>query len=320
MKQRLYFLLARSALHVGTGHGSGMIDLPFIREKSTGLPVVPGSGVKGVLRETHSEAAGKEPIARSRVKCLFGSEYDAASEGAGDSVMQAGMLTIDDALLLCLPVRSMRGAFAWVSCPFALHRLRRSLRQLEMSVLAGNTDPREFVIPRFDRNEGIIAVPPLLQPAGVDAQIAILEELVLTATLRTEDEAARAGWAKWLTDTVATSDADWKGLLRDRFAIVSDEVFSFLSETASDVRARIRLDQDGVAANRGLWYEELFPADTLFWGHWSIAPVPAAARVLPIDQADSLITDKTMVIGGEKTVGRGWVEFVRLPPAPRVQS
>ncbi|WP_298819062.1 RAMP superfamily CRISPR-associated protein [Chloroflexus sp.] len=47
----LYFLHALSPLHAGTGQGSGVIDLPIAREKATGIPYLPGSSVKGVLRD-----------------------------------------------------------------------------------------------------------------------------------------------------------------------------------------------------------------------------------------------------------------------------
>jgi len=51
MDARLLFVHALSPLHAGTGQGSGVIDLPIAREKATGLPFVPGSSLKGVLRD-----------------------------------------------------------------------------------------------------------------------------------------------------------------------------------------------------------------------------------------------------------------------------
>ncbi len=51
MQARLLFTHALSPLHAGTGQGVGVIDLPIAREKATGLPFLPGSSVKGTLRD-----------------------------------------------------------------------------------------------------------------------------------------------------------------------------------------------------------------------------------------------------------------------------
>ncbi|WNZ62075.1 type III-B CRISPR module-associated Cmr3 family protein [Myxococcus sp. MxC21-1] len=51
MESRPYLLHALSPLHVGTGQSVGVIDLPLARLKATGIPFVPGSSLKGVLRE-----------------------------------------------------------------------------------------------------------------------------------------------------------------------------------------------------------------------------------------------------------------------------
>ena len=50
----LLFLRALSPLHAGTGQGIGAIDLPIAREKATGIPYLPGSSLKGVLRDRAS--------------------------------------------------------------------------------------------------------------------------------------------------------------------------------------------------------------------------------------------------------------------------
>jgi CRISPR-associated protein Cmr4 len=310
MKQRLYFLLARSALHVGSGDGAGMIDLPFIREKATGLPVIPGSGVKGVLRDAHERTAEsktteiEKAAARKDVIDLFGSDY---RDDPDQSEMQSGMLAIDDAFLLCMPVRSMKGTFAWVTCPFALRRLKRSLGQTEITVPEKETHPKDYRVPQPTRNDNIIATDEILEGNG---QRALLEELELISALQDDDTQAHYQWAKWLTET-AVEDGQWREDLQKRFAIVSDEVFAFLTETATDVRARIRLGASGAAENKALWYEELMPADTLFWGHWNVMPVKAAR--LTTDKAAARVLNQPLIVGGKQTVGRGLVDFRRLP-------
>ena len=63
METMCYYIHALTALHAGTGQGVGVVDLPIAREKSTGLPIVPGSGIKGVLREELNPSnAGKDDL------------------------------------------------------------------------------------------------------------------------------------------------------------------------------------------------------------------------------------------------------------------
>jgi CRISPR-associated protein Cmr4 len=86
----ILYLQALTPLHPGSGTALGTVDLPVQRERHTNWPVIPGSSVKGVLRE----ASPKELRQR-----LF---------GTGDSDgTSAGALSFTDARLLALPVRSL---------------------------------------------------------------------------------------------------------------------------------------------------------------------------------------------------------------------
>ena len=60
MTTKIYWLEAITPLHVGTGRGVGLIDLPIIREKVTGWPLVPGSSVKGVIRDYFDQEKSKK--------------------------------------------------------------------------------------------------------------------------------------------------------------------------------------------------------------------------------------------------------------------
>ena len=62
MEARMLFLHALSPLHAGTGQGAGAIDLPVAREKATGLPYLPGSSLKGVLRDACKNGETRKKI------------------------------------------------------------------------------------------------------------------------------------------------------------------------------------------------------------------------------------------------------------------
>ena len=111
MEQRILTLLARTPVHVGAGNSVGAVDSPVMRERHTRIPIVPGSSLKGVLRDLfHSDDAATEGW-------LFGT--------GSDTEATAGALLIGEARVLAFPVRSAKGGFAWVTCPLALARFKR---------------------------------------------------------------------------------------------------------------------------------------------------------------------------------------------------
>src|SRR2546430_8961306 len=104
----LTFIHALSPLHAGTGQGVGVIDLPIAREKATNLPYLPGSTLKGSMRDECEGNAQTKP----NCETLFG-KANPVSDSA-----YAGSAIFTDQRLLCLPVRSLLGTFAWVTSPF----------------------------------------------------------------------------------------------------------------------------------------------------------------------------------------------------------
>src|SRR5262245_23058969 len=122
---RVYWLHCLTPTHVGTGRGIGYIDLPVYREKITNWPSVPGSAFKGVWAD-HFRATDTNRRANHQLRLAFGVADNGTSVGSN-----AGALIPTDARLVCLPVRSFAGTFAWCTSQLALHLLQRDL------VLAG---------------------------------------------------------------------------------------------------------------------------------------------------------------------------------------
>jgi CRISPR-associated protein Cmr4 len=120
MKSRPFLLHALSPLHAGTGHAADVIDLPTARYKATGIPFVPGSSIKGVLRDA------RRTVDRDKTEAVFGPSDDPAAH--------AGALVVGDARLLALPVRSFRGTFAWTTSPLLLTLAKRDLEDDSLSV------------------------------------------------------------------------------------------------------------------------------------------------------------------------------------------
>ncbi|QZA33218.1 type III-B CRISPR module RAMP protein Cmr4 [Hydrogenibacillus sp. N12] len=279
------FVHALSPLHAGTGQGVGIIDLPVARERATGLPYLPGSSLKGVLRD-----ACKDPDVRRR---LFGPDTAEASEHAGSVV-------IGDQKLLLFPVRSLWGTFAWATSPFVLRRLRRDLELAEIAK----------------------AVPDVPEPASVDEGLVATEEAAIVGKMDPPSEGAAAwivledldlmprfseesrGWATWLAERLFPGDPAMQAFFGERFLVVHDDLFGYLLDTATEVEARVRLDSEfKTVVEGGLWYEEALPTESVLSGMLLAMPVKAEAdEVLKTVEA---LTQKPLQLGGKATVGRG---------------
>lgn len=278
MEAKLLFVQALSPLHAGTGQGVGVIDLPIAREKATQIPFLPGSTIKGVFRD-----ACDDPI-----KCtnIFGPD-------TGNAELHAGAATFTDARLLLLPVRSLRGVFAWVTSPLLLRRLKRD---------AQDTTPLSFNIP-LPANETTCCISEqgcgLTMKIGTDQKV-ILEDLPLDLTPNADVSA----WAGWLGKALFPQDVNAQEDLRTRLCIVADDALSFLLETATEINARIQLDDDKKTVKRGaLWYEEALPTETVLVS----MVVAATVKSNPTEVFDTVktLSAKTLQFGGKATVGRG---------------
>lgn len=114
---RMYWLHAITPLHVGAGRGVGFIDMPIMRERVTNWPLVPGSAIKGVMRDHFTN----NDIDEKLIDVAFGKKV------MDDSAI-AGALVLTDAHIVCMPVRSLYGTFAYATSPIVLERLRRDLK------------------------------------------------------------------------------------------------------------------------------------------------------------------------------------------------
>ena len=61
-----------NSTHYGTGQTTGAVDLPIARDAATGLPVLPATGSKGVLRDYAAQPLGD--LDNTTVTDLFGAD------------------------------------------------------------------------------------------------------------------------------------------------------------------------------------------------------------------------------------------------------
>ncbi len=262
---RPFLLHALSPLHAGTGRSADVIDLPIARMKGTDIPIAPGSGIKGVLRDARKEQprGDNSPDWSDRHLATFGPDTNNAAD-------HAGALIFGDARLLALPVRSFKGAFAWVTSPLLLTLAKRDLNVLDEAPVRAWTD---LPIPQLQGRRAAVTT------AGASADgIRAHDGKVYLQDLDLElDGAAQAALDRWaaklrayVSPTPANSDPNVAldpDIFTKRFAIVDDDTMAFLWETATQVDQRIRLNDETRTVESGaLWREESLPPETLLIG------------------------------------------------------
>jgi CRISPR-associated protein Cmr4 len=323
-------LHALTALHPGAGTALGTVDLPVQRERHTHWPTIAGSALKGILRDACREqiAASKDLDQLERYDDEPGSEgkpgkkaerkgsardkadatlalnilFGPPTAGAGEF---AGALSVTDARLLAFPVRSLRGVFAWVSCPAVLQRLERDA---QLARKATGWDIPE--LPRPAEGQPLPVAVPAGSPCLVGNSQVVLEEFDFAAI-----KADATPIAKWIADNLLPASSTYQATRRrfeQHLLIVPDDDFTHFARHATEVSARIALDyQTKTVKGTALFYQEFLPAETLFYsvvlanasraknGHGKDAA--AVLKTL----GDTLQRLPFLQVGGDETTGKG---------------
>lgn len=302
---RAYWIHSVTPLHVGSGRGSGFIDLPIVREAVTNWPYVPGSSFKGVLTDTNNATPKqRENPANHKMRAAFG----VLDENETSKSNNAGSLVFSDARLVCLPVRSIYGTFAWCTSEMSLRRLARDLKHVGQTGVP--SPPGQDV---DDKRIRLATDSVLKGQEGV-----FFEDLDFTPI---ENDADADGWADFIGKAVFWDDNSddhkaWRDEFKRRFAIVANQIFDFLCETATEVVARVRIDDDRkVVVDGGLWYEESLPAESILTGFvWCDRIFGEHAKTLTagtlLDEYCKVGTDHAWQLGGKASVGRGRVRCI----------
>ncbi|MFW6012339.1 MAG: type III-B CRISPR module RAMP protein Cmr4 [bacterium] len=238
-------------LHVGCGQDVGVVDLPVIRERTTGYPYIPGSGARGALRAAFASPPGDE----SRRDELFGPE--AGGDLDDRDVRYAGSVSIHDAKLLLFPVRSSPGVYVWLTAPTPLRRLVRDLDAFGIGLPDLRPDLDPLLAPDVGGER-------LLTSWEPEAETLCLEEYAYEALGESEDvEAARAELHRW---SGAVANRLNNPYLEGRVVAVSDEAFRHFSQVATVVQQHNKLTSAKTVAGTALFSLEAVPPEAVFYG------------------------------------------------------
>ena len=288
MQPRIFHLHTLSALHCGVGQAADVVDLPIARARASGLPIVPGSSLRGVLRAQMES----DPQREEDVPALFGPR-----EIGGQADAFAGALAVGDAHLLLLPVRALAGIICYATSPFILRRYRQDL------IRAG------YATPALPEQPGSGQARVAHDSANRQDGLLILEDLDLQAR---EDSAVRE-WAALIGQAVHASDADAQSDLVARVALLPDDIMGYLAETATEIRTRIAINPATGTVKRGaLWYEENLPAESVLWGVQALSASNQGGNDRDaVSLSSGLPGEELLQLGGKAGVGRGLVRLLR---------
>jgi len=283
-------LIAQTSIHAGAGSSAGIVDLPIQREGHNGWPCIFGSSVKGALR-AKADAVFKDD--QSLIDMIFGPSFNS-------EITHAGAISVGDARLLLLPVRSLTSAFKWVTCPAALSRYKRDLEMMGKTIVLPEANISGESQAFWSSDDSDL----YLEEYRFEAQ-----QQDLTATI-----------------TAIASLVNREGFkesFEKQLVIVSDDMFAYLVLSATPVNAHIAINSDGSKTVResALWYEETLPPETVLY-----TPIMANSSRVPkpkddekeVNRLDALAIanmvenglfaeqNRWLQVGGNETVGMGW--------------
>lgn len=312
-----------SPLHAGAGDDNGLVDLPIQREVVTGYPKIEASTLKGALR-SRIEQLGADAL---KIHLAFGydesSAYKASESFSGDGDASnyaqffTGALTFTDARLLAFPVRSMRGVFALVTCPYVLRRLAE-----EAELLLGKTDD-------FCALKSVCVAQEKCRVADSSPLLNKKDNKVILEEYCFDKEPMPEGLTKALAK-LASLDST-------RLVILHDDVFADFTQLFTERITRNAIDDEtGAVKDGALFTEEYLPPEAVLYSivladklrqpvtqvndkgeainEKKVLPEDfnTATQVLQFIKTDcwNSQTRKFLQIGSNTSVGKGIVELI----------
>lgn len=326
-----FFLICESSLHAGSGNDLGVVDLPIQRERHTDFPKVESSSLKGSIRdafESHNildndnryvvnknkkeansllgvfpDMVNNWKIEKKDKKEIQLNKYNQAIDltfGPEEGNAHAGALGFTDARLLLFPIKSMKGVFAWVTCPLVLERFKNDM------LLAGVHD-----IPELPKEKTVSAESKLL----VNNNMVILEEYAI----KVDKDDLVDHFAKWLAEQVFPQITEYDFLrekLKTNLVVLEDNDYRDFVNLSTEVITRTKINNvTGTVQSGALFTEEYLPADSVLYSLALISPIFNTDKGVFLKEGkteEELIAElfakglpQIIQLGGNATLGKG---------------
>jgi len=204
---------------------------------------------------------------------LFGNELKDGKQ------LEQGNIWIGDASLLWLPVPSLSHSVVWISCPMLLQRWQR-LQRLQGSNLTIPPIPPEYSC-NF---------------ANGKSPLYLKDAIIKADQLKDWDK-----WEEFIPKSSAKSSLN-------RLLVLPDKHCATLIQMSLWRQVKIKLDKHK-SVDGGFRYEEAIPPDTLMYLPWGItSQANGTSQKLSKDFKDLLAANEILQIGGQESLGRGFVQ------------
>jgi len=190
------------------------------------------------------------------INLTFGPE-NAGNEG------HAGALGFTDARLLLFPVKSMKGVFAWITCPKVLKQFYR-----DMSLTGFQNEAKIKHALTLDK----LTTPEYcsLFLKEKDNKI-VLEEYTFEIT--NNDSSELKEFSEWLSENI-TSENFWKEKMKTDIVVLSDEDFTDFVNLSTEVITRTKINNEtGTVESGALFTEEYLPAESVMYSLALASPI-----------------------------------------------
>lgn len=266
MKKKTLLIYTETPLHIGCGKDIGAIDMPVARERISGQPIIPGSGLKGSLRHMVEFDLEQKDLANE----IFGQESD--KEGK----TTPGSLIFSEGRLVTFPLRAPKGCFALATSPNCLQRFARSTGH--------NLSP----IP-IEENHCLASPKEIVANGKV-----VLEDYCFTKTGEIPEDVLSLLREK-MEDPVYTMGME-------RIAILNDTDFSYFCENATEISTHTAIGDDGIVKPGALFNIECVPSETLF----QATIMETGRNKEAMEKLEKLLQEHPFLqLGGKATTGRG---------------
>lgn len=301
-KSNLLFLMNQTPMHAGSGDSLGIIDMPIQRERHTSFPKIEASSLKGSIREHFERAKGEKD---KELLAAFG------TEGENGKGSRAGALGFTDARLLLFPVKSMKGIFAWVTCPKIISVFNEELKLAGYNV-------------QFDVTANTVATGNNL---ALNSNKIVLEEYTFEVNDVTGDKNSVNDFGEWLSLNLLKGNGYFAEKLMTDIVVLSDDDFKDFVNLSTEVLTRTKIDNEtGTVADGALFTEEYLPAEALMYtnvltaAEFATADDKQAAKQFNTEGdlrkyfSEFISEDNVFQIGGNATLGKGIVKAKFVEP------
>lgn len=219
----------------------------------------------------------------------------------------AGALGFTDARLLLFPVKSMKGVFAWVTCPKALERFKNDMKlcgvEFNFDIPDESSAPQQCSLYIKDNN-------------------IILEEYTFQIT--NKDDKNLTEFANWLSKKLLPAGNEysyWREKVKEDIVVLSDDDFRDFVNLSTEVITRTRINNEtGTVQSGALFTEEYLPSESILYSLALASPIfkkkdkeKGVFKQKGREEYDLVIEfftkglPEVMQLGGNATTGKGIV-------------